>query len=78
MPLLRPTKISHAVGSRGGPLSGQVRHGAQAGLLKGLLRDIEIAEVSEQRAKRFRPGRRQRNVDPGNVCHVAESPGLKT
>ena len=69
--------ISHAAGSRGGPFFGQVFKRAQARLVIGLLRLVEIAEIAEQRRDRLRTRRGQRRVDPGDVVHFAPSPGLK-
>ena len=51
---LRPTRISQAAGSRGGPFCGQALQGAQAGVLEGLLRRVEVAEIAQQGADRLR------------------------
>ena len=62
---LRPTKISQAAGSRGGPFCGQVLSALQARFLKGLLGRVEIAEIAQQRRHRLRPRGGERRVDPG-------------
>jgi len=49
-------RISQAVGSRGGPFSGQPFQSAQAGILEGLFRPVHIAEIAQQRAHRLGPG----------------------
>jgi len=59
---LRPTMISHAAGSRGGPFaaSSSARAGSHSGRLLG---GVEIAEITEQRADRLGTRRRQRGID---------------
>ena len=51
--------------------------GAQARFLERLLGDIEVAEVAQQRAEGLGPGRRQRRMDPGDVGHAGEAPGVE-
>ena len=42
---------------------------AQAGILEGFLGGIEVAEIAQQGADRLGTGRREREVDPGEVGH---------
>ncbi len=42
----------------------------QAGLLVGLLGDVEVPEVAQQRPHRLGPRRGQRRIDPGDVGHA--------
>jgi hypothetical protein len=46
----------------------------QAGFLKRLFRQIEIAEIAQQRANRLRPRRVQRCVDPVDVRRLGAAP----
>jgi hypothetical protein len=53
---------------------------AQAGVLKGFLGGVEIAEIAQQRADRLGARRGQRGLDPGGIglAHVRFPPGLNT
>ena len=70
---LRPTMISQAAGSRGGPFFGQVFERPQAGVLERLLGGVEIAEIAQQRADRLGARGGQRRVDPGHVGHCVSA-----
>ena len=77
---LRPTKISQAAGSRGGPFCGQCLQRPQAGVLERLLGGVEVAEIAQQRADRLGAGGGQRRVDPGEIghAHASSLPGRKS
>ncbi len=57
------------------PVLGPGPQRPQAGLLKGLLGGVQIAELAQQGAHGLGTGRAQRRVDPGQVAHAA--PGRK-
>jgi len=57
---LRPTMISQAAGSRGGPFLRPAFQRAQAGVLERFLGGVEIAEIAQQRADRLGTRRGQR------------------
>ena len=50
---------------------------AQARLLVGLLRRVEVAKIAQQRCDRLGAGRGERRADPVLRGHVASFPGLK-
>lgn len=54
---------------------GPVAEGAQAGVLEGLLRRIQVAEVAQQRPNGLGPRGGNRRVDPGQVvAHAVTTP----
>ena len=49
---------------------------AQAGVLKGFLGGVEIAEIAQQRADRLGTRRGQCAIDPGGIGHGLTLPGV--
>ena len=75
MPLLRPTKISHALGSRGGPLERQVSSALRLAFWNASSAACDVAEVPDQRGHHLRTGGGEGGVDPGEIGH--NTPGRK-
>ena len=77
MPTLRPTMMSQAAGSRGGPFSGQVFSARRQASWNASSAHVEVAEVAQQRRDRLGTRRGQGRVDPGEVGHCASVPHLE-
>ena len=74
---LRPTKISQAAGSRGRPLSGQLRSALRLASWKASSARVQVAEIAQQRAHRLRPRRDERPLDGAAALHQPPRPGRK-